>query len=126
MHAILPRPASLDEGEDRRWTSATSPDETHFQALDGWNAQDGNELKLQREENAVVIAEDPSQTGLSQVPSSQRTRSISNDLPGSIESTVPVGNELMGTREVLNIGSVGSPGRIRTCDLAVNSRPLYR
>jgi hypothetical protein len=23
-------------------------------------------------------------------------------------------------------GQTGSPGRIRTCDLAVNSRPLYR
>jgi hypothetical protein len=29
-------------------------------------------------------------------------------------------------REVPNVGSVGSPSRIRTYDLAVNSRPLYR
>ena len=33
-----------------------------------------------------------------------------------------------GTKEVQDAKEekVGSPGRIRTCDLAVNSRPLYR
>ena len=41
-----------------------------------------------------------------------------------IEFTVPanLGNELTGAREVFNLESCGSRGRIRTCDLAVNSR----
>ncbi len=46
----------------------------------------------------------------------------------SIEYTIPValGRELTDKYEVPNVGSVGSPSRIRTYDLAVNSRPLYR
>ena len=46
----------------------------------------------------------------------------------AIEYAVPVNlaGELTGTKEVLNTRTVGSRGRIRTCDLAVNSRPLYR
>ena len=44
-----------------------------------------------------------------------------------IEYTMPVTlrNELTTTSEVLNIRSVGSPGRTRTYDQPVNSRPLY-
>ena len=56
----------------------------------------------------------------------RRVEYTENDL--GIEYTVPVnlGGELTGTKEVLNTGMLGSRGRIRTCDLAVNSRPLYR
>ena len=45
-----------------------------------------------------------------------------------IEYTMPVtfANELTATSEALSVESVGSPSRIRTYDLAVNSRPLYR
>ena len=45
-----------------------------------------------------------------------------------IEYTTPVtlANELTARSEVPHGGSVGSPSRIRTYDLAVNSRPLYR
>ncbi len=39
---------------------------------------------------------------------------------------IPAGNELTATKELLNVRGIGSRGRIRTCDLAVNSRPLYR
>ena len=38
---------------------------------------------------------------------------------------IPAGNGLTATAEVLNVRRIGSPGRIRTYDLAVNSRPLY-
>ncbi len=46
----------------------------------------------------------------------------------SIEYTMPVelSRVLTNEEEVPNVGSVGSPSRIRTYDLAVNSRPLYR
>ena len=45
-----------------------------------------------------------------------------------IEYTIPItlGEELTAGSEVPHGGSVGSPSRIRTYDLAVNSRPLYR
>ena len=45
-----------------------------------------------------------------------------------IEYTMPIalGQELTDKHEVPVVGSVGSPSRIRTYDLAVNSRPLYR
>ena len=45
-----------------------------------------------------------------------------------IEYTIPItfGEELTARSEVPHGGSVGSPSRIRTYDLAVNSRPLYR
>ncbi len=45
-----------------------------------------------------------------------------------IEYTVPMPtcDGKTQTNEVLHVRGVGSPGRIRTCDLAVNSRPLYR
>ncbi len=39
---------------------------------------------------------------------------------------IPVGYGLTETTEVLRMRSCGSPSRIRTYDLAVNSRPLYR
>jgi site-specific DNA recombinase len=39
---------------------------------------------------------------------------------------MPIGKDRTSEREVLSIKRLGSPGRIRTCDLAVNSRPLYR
>ena len=38
---------------------------------------------------------------------------------------VPAGDRLTATAEVLSVRGLGSPGRIRTYDLAVNSRPLY-
>ena len=46
----------------------------------------------------------------------------------AIDYTVPLPPEdgLTSRKEVLCIDKSGSPGRIRTCDLAVNSRPLYR
>ena len=45
-----------------------------------------------------------------------------------IEYTLPIpaGDGLTATKELLNVRGDGSPGRIRTYDLAVNSRPLYR
>ena len=45
-----------------------------------------------------------------------------------IEYTVPmpVCDGKTQTTEVLHVRGVGSPSRIRTYDLAVNSRPLYR
>ena len=51
----------------------------------------------------------------------RRVEYTENDL--GIEYTVPVnlGGKLTGTKEVLNTGMLGSRGRIRTCDLAVNS-----
>ena len=39
---------------------------------------------------------------------------------------VPTGNGSTKTTEVLSVRGIGSPSRIRTYDLAVNSRPLYR
>ena len=46
----------------------------------------------------------------------------------AIDYTVPLPHEegLTSRKEVLRINESGSPGRIRTYDLAVNSRPLYR
>ena len=46
----------------------------------------------------------------------------------AIEYTIPMPIEKDRTseREVLSFERLGSPSRIRTCDLAVNSRPLYR
>ena len=46
----------------------------------------------------------------------------------AIDYTVPLPHEegLTSRKEVLRINKSGSPGRIRTYDLAVNSRPLYR
>ena len=45
-----------------------------------------------------------------------------------IEYALPIlaAAELTATKEFLSIREDGSPGRIRTYDLAVNSRPLYR
>ena len=45
-----------------------------------------------------------------------------------IEYTVPIpsGDELTATTEVLSVRLDGSRGRTRTCDMAVNSRPLYQ
>ena len=44
----------------------------------------------------------------------------------AIDYTVPLPiSGLTTTREVLRIGKLGSPGRIRTYNQAVNSRPLY-
>ncbi len=46
----------------------------------------------------------------------------------TIDYTIPFPpeNERTSTREVLRIDKTGSPGRTRTYNLAVNSRPLYR
>ena len=46
----------------------------------------------------------------------------------AIDYTIPLPIEggLTISKEVLRINKSGSPGRIRTYDLAVNSRPLYR
>ena len=51
-----------------------------------------------------------------------------NPLQVAIDYTVPLPHEegLTSRKEVLRINKSGSPGRIRTYDLAVNSRPLYR
>jgi hypothetical protein len=38
---------------------------------------------------------------------------------------MPVGKDKASEREVLSIRGLGSPGRTRTCNQAVNSRPLY-
>ena len=40
--------------------------------------------------------------------------------------SMPIGKDKASEREVLSIRRFGSPGRTRTCNQAVNSRPLYR